>query len=303
MIEKNRKNASLYAAHREDTRDLDVIVALVPLVIWSVIIFGMDSLFFVTLGVLSSVVFELAAEFCLYKTIGNDLANAVVIGLVISLSVSPEAPVWLPVLGSAVGIFAAKYQFLVLAGYGSLISPMALGILVCSVYPDNKNAFVDAMRGAVYPEEGILNVFLGNTEGGLGTVSAMLIILAAVYLICRKALSIKTFASSVFAMTALSIIIVPQWATFTDNMIYQIIGGGFLFFVVFVVCDRDGSPLTERGKIIYGALFAAMVFLLRFYTEIPACEAISAVAVNVFTPVIDVFTRQAPFGGRVRKVK
>lgn len=303
MIEKNYKKYPPFAACREDTRDLDVLVATIPLVIWAFVVFGVDSLLFISLGVLSSVVFELVAEFCLYKTIGKDLVNAVLIGLLISLSVSPEAPVWLPVIGSAVGIFAAKYQFLVLAQYGSLFSPVALGILVCAVYPENKNVFVDAVRGASYPEEGMLNVFLGNTEGALGTVSAMLVILAAVYLICRKVLSIKTITASVFVMIVLSITFVPQWATFTDNVVYQIIGGGFLFYLVFALCDRIGSPLTEIGKLIYGALFAALVFVLRFYTELPACEAISVVIMNIFTPVIDTFTRQSPFGGAVRKAK
>ena len=126
MIEKNRRKYPPFAAYREDMRDLDVLVALIPLIIWSFIIFGVNSLLFISLGVLSSVVFELIAELCLYKTVGKDLVNAVLIGLIISLSVSPEAPVWLPVLGSAVGIFAAKYQFFVFAEYGSFFSPIFL---------------------------------------------------------------------------------------------------------------------------------------------------------------------------------
>lgn len=303
MIEENRKKYPPFAFCRENMRDLDLLVAAIPLVIWSLFVFGVDSLLFMILGVLSSVVFELVAEFCLYRTIGKDLANAALIGLLISLSVSPEAPVWLPALGSAVGIFVAKYQFLVLAGYGSLFSPVALGTLVCAVYPENKNAFVDGVRGAFYPEEGLLNVFVGNTKGALGTVSAMLLVLAAIYLIYRKAVSSKTVIASVFVMVALSITFVPQWATFTDNMIYQVIGGGFLFYLVFVVCDRIASPLTEIGKLIYGALFALLVFVLRLYTEIPACEAVSAVIVNLLAPIIDAFTRQTPFGGGVRGVK
>ncbi len=302
MAEKKRKNYPLFASYREDMRDLDVLVALIPIVIWSLIIFGVNSLLFITLGVLSSVVFELIAEFCLYKTIGKDLANAVLIGLLISLSVSPEAPLWLPVLGSAVGIFAAKYQFFVFAEYGSFFSPVALGILVCAVYPENKNAFLDAVRDTFYPEEGMLNLFLGNTRGALGTVSAMLVTVAAVYLICKKVLSIKTFTLSVFVMVTLSALLVPQWTTFSENIIYQVIGGGFLFYLVFVACDRIASPLTETGKLIHGALFAALVFVLRMYTSLPACEALSAVIMNIFTPIIDAFTRQTPFGGGVRKV-
>ena len=303
MTEKNLKKFPPFARYSEDLRDLDVLVALVPIVIWSLIIFGVKSLLFIVLGVLSSIVFELAVEFFLYKTIGKDLINAVLIGLLISLSVSPEAPIWLPVLGSAVGIFAAKYQFIILAKCGSLFSPAVLGILVCAVYPENRNAFDDAVRDTFYPDEGMLNVFIGNTRGALGTVSAMLITLAAIYLICRKVLSVKTFASSVFVMTVLSAAFVPEWTTFSENVIYQVIGGGFLFYLVFVVCDRAASPLTEAGKLIQGALFAALVFVLRFHTTLPACEAISAVIMNLLAPVIDIFTRPVPFGGAVRKVK
>jgi Na+-translocating ferredoxin:NAD+ oxidoreductase RnfD subunit len=149
----------------------------------------------------------------------------------------------------------------------------------------------------------MLNVFLGNTRGALGTVSAMLITLSAIYLISRKVISIKTFASSVFVMTVLSATFIPQWTTFSDNVIYQVIGGGFLFYLVFVACDRVASPLTEAGKLIQGALFAALVFSLRFYTDLPACEALSAVAASLIAPIIDIFTRPLPFGGAIRKVK
>lgn len=303
MAEKNLKKFSPFARYGENIRDLDVIVALIPIVIWSLIIFGAKSLLFITLGVLSSIVFELIVEFCLYKTIGKDLINAALIGLLISLSVSPEAPIWLPVLGSAVGIFVAKYQFLILAEYGSLFSPAALGILVCAVYPENPNAFVDMLRDTVYPDEGMLNVFLGNTKGALGTVSAMLAVLAAIYLLCRRVISVKTVTSSVFVMMILSAAFVPAWTTFSDNVIYQVIGGGFLFYLVFVACDRIAAPLTETGGLIQGTLFAALVFILRLYTNLPACEAISAVIMNLLAPVIDILTRPTPFGGDMSKAK
>ena len=301
-MSENRKFPP-FARCKADVRDLDVLVATMPIVIWSFIIFGVKSLVFIALGVLSSVAFELIAEFCLHKTAGKDIVNAVLVGLIISLSVSPEAPLWLPVLGSAVGIFVAKYQFIFLARYGSLFSPVVLGVLVCALHPENRNPFLDALRDTLYPDDGMLNVFLGNTKGALGTVSAMLITLSAIYLISRKVLSIKTFALAVFIMTVLSATFIPQWTTFSDNVIYQVIGGGFLFYLVFVACDRVASPLTEAGKLIQGALFAALVFSLRFYTDLPACEALSAVAASLIAPIIDIFTRPLPFGGAIRKVK
>ena len=183
MTKNSCINHPPFAANRGDIRDLDVLVALVPIVAWAVFMFGWGTMLYVTIGVASSIVFELAAEICIYKAIGKDILNAVLIGLLISLSVSLEAPVWLPVLGSAVGIFVAKYQFVALAEYGSLFSPAALGMVVCGLYPENKYVFVDDLRNALYPEDGMLNVFLGNTEGALGTVSAMLIAVAAVYLV------------------------------------------------------------------------------------------------------------------------
>ena len=292
-----------YASSRGDIRDLDVLVALVPIVAWAVFMFGWSSMLFVAVGVASSVVFEMVVELFLFKKIGYGVVNAALTGLLISLSVSPNAPVWLPVLGSAVAIFVAKYQFVVLAEYGSFFSPAALGMLICGVYPENEHAFVDGLRNALYPEGGMLNVFLGNTEGALGTVSALLLAFAAIYLLLRGALSFKTVLSALVVMSAMSLMIVPAWTTFSDNMIYQIIGGGFLFYLVFAAGDRMGSPVTEMGKLVYGAGFAALVFVFRFYTGLPACEAMSAVIMSILTPVIDLYTRQSPFGGVVRTAK
>ncbi|MBE6608319.1 MAG: hypothetical protein E7633_07170 [Ruminococcaceae bacterium] len=303
MTGKIFKNSPPFAASRGDIRDLDVIIATLPLIAWAVFMNGQYAMLFITIGVISSVVFELVAEILLYKNIGNDIVNAILTGLLVSLSVSPDSPVWLPVVGCAAAIFVAKYQLVVFAKYGSLFSPAALGMLVCGLYPENKNLFVEGLRNALYPDDGMLNVFLGNTEGALGAVSGMLVTVAAIYLICRKALSLKTVIAGLVAMGGLAISVVPQWTTFSDNMIYQVIGGGFLFYLVFAAGDRMGAPVTGMGKLIYGAGFAALVFLFRFYTNLPVPEAFGVVIMNILTPFIDLYTRQSPFGGSVRTSK
>lgn len=287
-----------FASYKLDTYNLDVAVVLLPIITWASFIFGVRALLLVAVGIISCTLIELTVNLCLYKRLGGDLFGAAVTGALIPLALSVDSPVWAVVLGSVVAIALAKYPFIILGRKGSFFSPAAAGILTCILISGEISPFLDLFRGGAMPDDSMLNIFIGNIDGAIGTGSVLLLVLAGVYLILRGALSPICLLSSLTVFCALSLAFYPEWTTYTDNLIYQLLCGGFLFYLIFVACDRNGMPFTRTGRIIYSAGFAAIAFALRCYTDLPAPEAISVLVMNLATPFLDAFAKPLPFGGK-----
>jgi Na+-translocating ferredoxin:NAD+ oxidoreductase RnfD subunit len=249
------------------------------------------------------VLLDLLFSFLVEKRISRDILHSAATGVIISLATSYDAPLWVPVVACSVAMTAAKYQFVVFGGRGNIFSPEALGILLCALLPGNNSYFVDCFRSGAMPQEGIFHTFIGNTEGAMGTVCTLLLVISAVYLMLRGTVSFKSFLAGAVSLATLSIMIYPEWTTYMDNIMYQFAAGGTLFYMVFVALDQRCLPFTGLGKLIYGAFFTALMYLFRCYTPLPAPEALAALSANILVPVIDYLTRPAPFGGRIRKAK
>ncbi|MBQ8742484.1 MAG: RnfABCDGE type electron transport complex subunit D [Clostridia bacterium] len=283
--------------------EIDILIALAPVVAWACICFSMRALLLVALSALVCLLLDLLFSFLIEKRISRDLVHSAATGIIISLTTSHTAPLWVPTVACAVAMTTAKYQFAFWGKRGNIFSPAALGILLCALLPGNNSYFVDCFRSGAMPSEGLFHTIIGNTEGAMGTVCTLILVISAVYLMLRGTLSFKCFLAGSVALAALSIMIYPEWTTYMDNIAYQFAAGGTLFYMIFVAFDQRCLPFTGLGKLIYGALFAALMYLFRCYTALPAPEAIAALSVNLLAPIIDYLTRPAPFGGRIRKAK
>ncbi len=299
---KTKSKRAVFSSHGEDMHLFDVAVPLVPIVAWAFIAFGSKSLELVAMSAFSALFFEIVMQFILYRDIFvGDILSSALVGVIISLTLSLNVPYWLPIIGTFAAVIVAKYQFGLLKKYPSILSPVALGVFVCGLFPQNTNTFLDGFRAASFPDCGLLNLLVGNTEGQIGTVSALLLILGGLYLIFRGRFSVRTALAATVAFAGLSLAFFPSWTTFSDNLAYGLLSGGFFFYLFYIAGDRTASPVTDSGKLIYGLLFGALVFYLRMYTNLPACEALSVLVLSVLTPLLDFITKPSPFGGRVNK--
>lgn len=90
---------------------LDVIIALMPTGIMSVVRFGMHAGVVISVAVFSAV----ACEFLYNKHAGRPQSvadlSAVVTGLLVAYNLPPGVPLWLPAAGSALAILLVKMIF------------------------------------------------------------------------------------------------------------------------------------------------------------------------------------------------
>ncbi len=147
--------------------------------------------------------------------------------------------------------------------------------------------------------EGYVDPFLGNIPGCIGEVSALLLMLGAVYLFAKKIITweIPTAFFGVFALfTWVFGGRVYGTGFFTGDVLFQVLAGGFVLGVFYMATDMVTSPMTSKGMLIYGAGIGFLTFLIRFYGSFPEGVSLAIILMNIFTPIINRYTKLRLYG-------
>lgn len=314
---------SPHLRHEDNTRTVmsDVIIALIPSLIWAAYIFGARVLVITAVSVLSCVVFE--ALFCLVckKPLSVGDFSAAVTGLFLAFTLPAACPVWLPVVGAFVAIIIVKQLF---GGIGkNLLNPaVAARVVLGVVFPSASRytapfeqlplfasasdvpaaqTTLESLSQGVIPQISTFDMFIGNRVGAMGEVSALLLIAGGLYLWARKVIS-PHIPLSFAAAVAVVAYLFPMNTFKEEFMLYQILSGGVILGAVFLAGDGVTVPLTSTGKVVFGALCGVITMIIRYtcgFEGVPFAILI----MNLFTPIIDKFTVPLPFGAKKSKNK
>ena len=104
----------------------DVVFALMPACIASIIFFGMQALVVIAASVISAVVSSLYEKAVKRPVTINDF-SAVITGILLALTLPPGVPVWIPVIGSASPLLSQN-RFLEALGVISSTLPWLPGL-------------------------------------------------------------------------------------------------------------------------------------------------------------------------------
>lgn len=327
MSEENIKLTVSPSPHKrsvDTTRSimLDVIIALMPALIMSVVLFGFRSLFVTAVSVLSCVLFEYIARKVMKRdnTIGD--LSAVVTGILLAFNLPSTMPIWMVIIGDAVAIIVAKQFF---GGIGqNFVNPALAGRIVLmtsfanamSDYPAPfawRNTAVDAVTSAtplsqmtsVYKAGDIdaavnaaglptlTNMFFGVREGCLGETCAVALLLGFIYLLIRKVISPVIPLCFVGTVAVIMLIAGKGSLTFTA---YQLLSGGLLLGAVFMATDYSTSPISAKGKIIFAVGCGIVTSLIRIFGNLPEGVSFSIILMNILVPHIEHLTAPKPFG-------
>lgn len=128
MEEKLLVTSSPHIRSNDTTRSimLSVLIALAPASIYSVVIFGFRAMIIIIIGTLSSVGAEALYNVMIkHKQTVSDL-SAAVSGLLLSLTLPPTVPLWLPVIGALFAMIIVKGLF---GGLGQNFMNPALSLI------------------------------------------------------------------------------------------------------------------------------------------------------------------------------
>ncbi len=291
---------------------LDVIIALIPAAIASVLIFGLRSLLVIADCVAVCLISEWGFEkICKKENTVSDL-SAVVTGMLLAFNLPVTIPLWQASLGSVIAIVVVKQLF---GGIGQNFANPAItariilmtafsGSMTTWAAPQAFNLVPDATtsatplamaaKGELDGLPSYLDMFLGNRGGCLGETCALALILGGLYLLVRGVISWHTPVAFIGTVAIMSLIC-------GKDVPFQLMAGGLLLGAIFMATDYSSTPATKLGKIIFGVGCGLITILIRFWGNFPEGVSFSILLMNILTPYIDRLTRQKPIGGGALK--
>lgn len=285
---------------------LDVIIALCPAAIASVIIFGWRAMLVIGVCVLTCVLSEyLFEKLCKRENTISDL-SAVVTGILLAFNLPVTIPIWQAVIGSVAAIIVVKQLF---GGIGQNFANPAItariimlvafsGTMTQWVAPSGFFTDVDAVasatplmaesKGAAMPS--YLDLFLGNHAGSLGETCALALIPGGIYLLVRRVISWHTPVAFLGTVAVMSLVC-------GKDVLGQLLSGGLMLAAFFMATDYSTTPPSKWGKIIFGVGCGLITILIRFWGNYPEGVSYSILIMNILTPYISKLTRPKPLIG------
>jgi len=147
------------------------------------------------------------------------------------------------------------------------------------------------------------DVIVGNVAGCIGEVSAVVIIAAAIYLIIRKVITIHIPLSYVATVAVLTLIFPRGGNAGWQWMLYSICSGGLLFGAVFMATDYTTSPVTAKGRVIYGVGCGILTVFIRYFGAHNEGVAYAILIMNCVSCFMDRIVRPRRFGVEMKKRK
>lgn len=297
-----------------------VIVALLPAYAVALYSFGVGALIVSLTAMASCVLFEYLIQRFLLKgkcTINN--YSALLTGLLLSFNLPSNLPWWIVVIGAAVAIGIGKMCF---GGLGNNpFNPALVGrVFLLFSFPVQMttwprplgwaSSYLDAETmatplalikgGELEALPDALNMFLANTPGSLGEISALALLIGGIYLLATKVITWHIPVSILLTVAAFSAILYG-----IDPMVYplphvHLLSGGMMLGAIFMATDYVTSPMTHRGMLIYGFFIGIITMIIRVWGVYPEGMSFAILIMNAFTPIINKYVKPKRFG-RVEK--
>jgi len=275
-----------------------VVLALVPAALAGIIFFGIRAALIYTVSILTSVITEYLFMKIRKKPIAINDGSAAVTGLLLALTLPPYLPLWMAAVGAAVAIGLGK---MVYGGLGSnVFNPALVGrafLLITFPVAMTTWSAADAVSSAtplnLLKMQGetteYLKLLLGNVGGSLGETSAVAILLGGAYLLYSMLIDWRIPAA--FLGTTVSFVLLSG-----GDPIVHLLSGGLLLGAFFMATDMVTTPLTRKGKWIFGIGCGLITAIIRLYGGYPEGVMFSILLMNAVTPVINRYTRPKMYG-------
>ena len=295
----------------------DVVIALCPALLVSILFYGWSELLVIAVSVASCVLIEWAVTKFLMKapcTI-SDL-SAVVTGVLLAMNLPATTPWWVVFIGALFAIGVVKLTF---GGLGqNIFNPAIAGrVFLLISFPTYltdwtiPNGFIhstDAVSGSTllgrYAEGGVeavagtdyLQTLFLNIGGSAGEISALALLLGFAYLLVRKVVKpwipLSIFLT-VFVASGIFYLVDPS--TYTDPL-FNLLTGGVILGACFMATDYVTSPMTTLGGVIYGVGIGFILMMIRYFGAYPEGMSFAILIMNMFVPLLNRWFHQSKYG-------
>jgi electron transport complex protein RnfD len=279
-----------------------MLIALAPVSIFGVVIFGLPALLNIIVAAAAAIAGEALFRLVTRQPLRVKDLSAGVTGVLLALVIPPSLPLWMTALGAVFAVVVAKEFF---GGLGAnVFNPALVGrAFLMMSFPAAMTtwhgpqdgfalALTDATSGAsllgaaragreIGPYwQTIREMFLGYRAGCTGETSILLILAAFIFLLAAKTIDWRTPVSMV--VTAF----IAAFALGLDPL-FTILSGGLVFGAVYMATDYVTSPVTPRGKIIFGVGAGLIAILIRKWGNYPEGVSYGILIMNCAVPFLN----------------
>ena len=302
----------------------DVVIALLPAVIVSVVFYGLGEIVVLGTSVVSCILVEyLITKFLLKKPSTVCDYSAVVTGILLALNLPYTTPWWVVFIGALFAVGVVKMTF---GGLGqNIFNPAIAGrVFLLVSFPAYMTNWqmpgelfgVVAVSGATplgLINEGIMNgqtvpeimsanglsysqMLFANIGGSVGEISALALLAGFVYLLVRKVIR-PHITLSIWATVALVSLVFWLAAPdrFTDPL-FNLLSGGMILGSCFMATDYVTSPMSVKGGIVYGIGIGFITLMIRYFGSYPEGMSFAILIMNSTVPLINMWFHQKKYG-------
>ena len=319
-------SSSPHIRSNENTRSimLDVIIAMLPALVWAIYNFGFKALLSVVVSIVACLFWEWLYRKLLKKPQSIGDLSAVVTGMLLAFVCPPELPWWALIIGAFFSIVVVKQlyggigcNFLnpALAGRAILLASYATAMTTWTLPTSKVDTVVSTATPLAIMKEGTVekfteltanysvgDMFIGRVGGSLGEVSALALLLGFVWLLIRKVISWHTPVAFIGTVAILTLISAPAGIDNVQYMLYNVFGGGLMLGAIFMATDYATSPVTKPGQLIFGIGCGLIACFIRRFGSYPEGVCYSILIMNCTTWLLDKYIRPTIYGA-VKKEK
>ena len=282
---------------------LMVVISLLPATFFGIWNFRHENEWIlIVLTTAAAVLAEYLWEKLMHKPVTIKDFSAVVTGLLLALNLPPTLPWWMGVVGAFFAIIVVKQLF---GGLGQNFMNPALGarcfLLIC--FAGKMTNFVyDGVTGPtplanLKAGESVdsFAMLIGNTSGTIGETSVIALMIGAMFLILMGVIDLRI--PGTYILTFVIFISLFGGHGFDPQYITaHLCGGGLMLGAWFMATDYVTSPITSKGKIVYGICLGCLTGLFRLFGGSAEGVSYAIIISNLLVPLIEKATLPKPFG-------
>ncbi len=286
----------------------DVIISLIPVSLVAMYFFRLNAIFITLVCIGTAMLTEVLFRRIMRKKPSLQDGSAALTGLFVALCFSAGTSWWLAAMATFIAIGLAKEWT---GGLGwNRFNPALFGrvsvILLAPWVGFLNNEFfywrvnfagVDTISQATpmsllqmgLPMPNMGTMFFAYPGGGLAETSAFALLLGAGYLLYKKHITWH-IPVSILGTVFIGSVVLGQ------HPVYHLISGGLLLGAFYMATDWVTSPITQKGKIVFGISIGILVLIFRIVLAPTEGVAFAILIMNAFVPLIDRATRRLKFG-------